>query len=305
MKRASYFAGLRCVYFFVSRGGSHLIQSYRYRYFTCRRILSAFCVARFFYFRFPTKSKTKKRVSTKHESSAVEAAEEVRDGGGEMEDQQARRHPEGFDDGDAFMEKMRQKMMEKRNKLEKDKKNASSASSSANAKALKGGPGDAEPSEELAFERDDEEEQDKDNPKDEVGGGGSKTEGWAAEDETGKEKARRKAIKARAKEYEALREELKMKHRAARVMTGEERATYDAVRVRLVVKKGRRQRFFKTCDPAAKWWYERTLASCYERLLISSTAYFQWPSPPSLPPPLNVPKRVCVCVFMERLRDPH
>lgn len=60
-------------------------------------------------------------------------------------------------------------------------------------------------------------------------GGDDRPAGWRADDETDREKERRKAIRERAKEYEALREGLKAKHRAVRVMTGEERVKYDAV----------------------------------------------------------------------------
>lgn len=66
-------------------------------------------------------------------------------------------------------------------------------------------------------------------PEDEGGdyGGGSGDD--RAEDQSEREKERRKAIKERAKEFETLRAELKAKHRAAKVMTGDERAKYDAV----------------------------------------------------------------------------
>lgn len=117
-----------------------------------------------------------------------------------------RRHPKGFDDGDAFMKKMRKQMMEKRRALEK-----------------KAADGD---NHHVDFEADKEEEEEG------AGGGGDEGTGWkggGANDDTEKEKARKKAIKERAKEYETLREELKSKHRAARVMTGQERVTYDAV----------------------------------------------------------------------------
>lgn len=123
-------------------------------------------------------------------------------------------HPENFDDGDAFMQKMRRQMLQKKKALE---------SSSAPSRTEHSSQDD-----QLDFEAEADEE--------EEGEGGSKEKegtGWNAgdaDDETDKEKARRKAIKERAKEYEALREELKSKHRAARVMTGEERAKYDAVR---------------------------------------------------------------------------
>ncbi|CAB1109036.1 unnamed protein product [Ectocarpus sp. CCAP 1310/34] len=119
-------------------------------------------------------------------------------------------HPEPLDDGDAFMQKMRQKMMDKRKALEKSKD---------------GGDNDDNP---LDFEPEEEEEEEE---KKEAEGSGATGAGWRggdADDETDKEKARRKAIKQRAKEYESLREEMKAKHRAARVMTGEERAKYDA-----------------------------------------------------------------------------
>jgi len=142
-------------------------------------------------------------------------------------------HPKGFDDGDAFMQKMRKKMMEKRQALEKSK--SSTASSAADRKDGRGDDNDDavdfEPEEE---EEEEEEEKEKAGAK--AQGGGAEGEGgtgWRAgdaDDETDKEKTRRKAIKERAKEYEALREEMKAKHRAARVMTGEERAKYDAVR---------------------------------------------------------------------------
>ncbi|CAM9717743.1 unnamed protein product, partial [Ectocarpus sp. 13 AM-2016] len=138
-------------------------------------------------------------------------------------------HPEPLDDGDAFMRKMRQKMMDKRKALEKSK------AAVVPAAATNGGdndedddPFDFEPEEEEAEEEEEEEEEEE---KKEAEGRGATGAGWRggdADDETDKEKARRKAIKQRAKEYEALREEMKAKHRAARVMTGEERAKYDA-----------------------------------------------------------------------------
>ncbi|CAM9619133.1 unnamed protein product, partial [Scytosiphon promiscuus] len=118
---------------------------------------------------------------------------EGRSNGAAAKEVEGAAHPEGFDDGDAFMQKMRQRMMEKRKALEKSK--------SSDKRGKKNG-----------------------------GGYGGDT-GWAAgdaDDETEKEKARRKAIKERAKEFESLREEMKAKHRAARVMTGEERTKYDA-----------------------------------------------------------------------------
>lgn len=40
-------------------------------------------------------------------------------------------HPEGFDDGDAFMQKMRSKMIEKAKKMEGKKKGSGSGSGSA------------------------------------------------------------------------------------------------------------------------------------------------------------------------------
>lgn len=122
-----------------------------------------------------------------------------------------RRHPEGFDDGDAFMQKMRRQMMEKKRALEK-------------SLASKGASGGDEA--DVDFEPEEEEDEE------EGEGGGEQGAGWRAgdaNDETEKEKTRRKTIKARAKEFEALREDLKSKHRAARVMTGQERAKYDAV----------------------------------------------------------------------------
>ncbi len=138
-------------------------------------------------------------------------------------------HPEGFDDGDAFMQKMRQKMMEKRKALEKSKTSTSSPADG------KGGRGDDD-DDAVDFEPEEEEEEEKEQAGAKVQGGDTEGEGgtgWRAgdaDDETDKEKTSRKAIKERAKEYEALREEMKAKHRAARVMTGEERAKYDAVR---------------------------------------------------------------------------
>ncbi|CAN0350046.1 unnamed protein product, partial [Ectocarpus fasciculatus] len=144
-------------------------------------------------------------------------------------------HPEGdLDDGDAFMQKMRQKMMDKRKALEKSKTAFVQAAAAAD-----GGDNDGD-DDPLDFEPDEEEEEEEEEEKKEEDGSGEKQKeersgatgtGWRggdADDETDKEKARRKAIKQRAKEYESLREEMKAKHRAARVMTGEERAKYDA-----------------------------------------------------------------------------
>lgn len=108
------------------------------------------------------------------------------------------------------MQKMRQQMMEKRKALERKSE----------------GGGDNH----VDFEaEEEEEEEDAQGGKE---GEGDKGTGWGAgdaNDDTEKEKARKKAIKERAKEYETLREELKSKHRAARVMTGQERVKYDAV----------------------------------------------------------------------------
>lgn len=137
-------------------------------------------------------------------------------------------HPEGFDDGDAFMQKMRRQMMEKRKAMETSRETSSGRDS--NDTGLKGGPngfkgvgdGDKEAKESRGKKKaaavgdgDDE--------------GDDRPVGWRADDETDREKERRKAIRERAKEYEALREELKAKHRAVRVMTGEERIKYDSV----------------------------------------------------------------------------
>lgn len=88
-----------------------------------------------------------------------------------------------------------------------------------------GGGGDNQ----VDFEAEADEEDDAEEGK---GGRDDKGAGWGAgnaDDDTEKEKARKKAIKERAREYETLREELKSKHRAARVMTGQERVKYDAV----------------------------------------------------------------------------
>eukprot|EP00903_Cladosiphon_okamuranus_P012065 g11326.t2 len=145
-------------------------------------------------------------------------------------------HPEGFDDGDAFMQKMRQKMMEKRKALEKSKTAPAPGPAPAPAPAENGGGGDKDNDNDNDDDNDDddavdfepeEEEERKEEREGEAGKGGT---GWAgdADHETDTEKARRKAIKARAKEYESLREEMKAKHRAARVMTGQERIAYDA-----------------------------------------------------------------------------
>lgn len=139
--------------------------------------------------------------------NSEEGAKDSRSG-----DADGSRHPKGFDDGDAFMQKMRQQMMEKRKALERKSE----------------GGGDNH----VDFEAE-EEEEDAQGGKE---GEGDKGTGWGAgdaNDDTEKEKARKKAIKERAKEYETLREELKSKHRAARVMTGQERVKYDAVRFRI------------------------------------------------------------------------
>lgn len=119
---------------------------------------------------------------------------------------------------------MRQKMLEKRKALEKSK------TVTASAAAENGGGGD-DHDDAVDFEPEEEEEE-KEEEEGKEGAEGEGGTGWGAgdaDDETDKEKGRRKAIKARAKEYESLREEMKAKHRAARVMTGQERATYDAV----------------------------------------------------------------------------
>eukprot|EP00752_Nemacystus_decipiens_P004159 g3805.t1 len=165
-------------------------------------------------------------------SAAKGAGKESREGGGERDQgadgvETEAAHPDGFDDGAAFMQKMRQKMVEKRKALEKSKTVASSAA------AENGGGGD-DHDDGVDFEPEEEEEEEVEEEERKEDRGRALEEGgtgWRAgegDDETDKEKARRKAIKARAKEYESLREEMKAKHRAARVMTGQERATYDA-----------------------------------------------------------------------------
>lgn len=109
-----------------------------------------------------------------------------------------------------------------------EKKKALEKKSLPSSKHAQGGAARGGDEDQLDFgEGEDEEEEEEEASKDGKGGAG-----WAAgeeDDETDKEKARRKAIKERAREYESLREELKAKHRAARVMTGAERAKYDAV----------------------------------------------------------------------------
>ncbi|CAM9249133.1 unnamed protein product [Choristocarpus tenellus] len=111
------------------------------------------------------------------------------------------KHPKGFDDGEAFMEKMRQQMKERQKRALAKGNNLAAAATIA---------------------------VDEDGVDFEGEGEGGEGPGFGVhEDATEREKAKRKAIKEKASEYEALREELKAKHRAARVMTGEERIKYD------------------------------------------------------------------------------
>ena len=163
------------------------------------------------------RSQRKGKGRQKEKESRGEAGEEE-----EEEEEVARRQPNDGGDGDAFMQKMRRQMMEKRKAVETSK-----GASGKDRGGVKGAGRGEEPVDE---ERD---ETDGAKGGDEGYAGGGEATGWRAgdsDDETDREKARRKAIKERAKEYEALREELKSKHRATRVMTGEERVKYDEVR---------------------------------------------------------------------------
>lgn len=119
------------------------------------------------------------------------------------------------------MQKMRRQMMEKRKAMETSRDTSSGGDS--NGTSLNDvGDGDKKAKEgrgkKKAAAVDDGDD-----------GVDDRTAGWRADDDTDREKETRKAIRERAKEYESLREELKAKHRAVKVMTGEERIKYDAV----------------------------------------------------------------------------
>lgn len=116
------------------------------------------------------------------------------------------------------MQKMRRQMMEKRKAMETSRDTSSGGDS--NGTSLNDvGDGDKKAKEGRGKKK-----------AAAVGDGDDdRMAGWRADDDTDREKETRKAIRERAKEYESLREELKAKHRAVKVMTGEERIKYDAV----------------------------------------------------------------------------
>lgn len=175
-----------------------------------------------------------------------DADEEHEEGTEEEQERDRSRHPEDFDDGDAFMQKMRQQMLNKKKALEK----SSSSHANSSSKASSHHSHRNESSGRKRRSRGNESEDSLDStgedetrhptrkggrskggePVSKAGKGDKEQEQEQQdEDETEREKARRKAIKERAKEYEALRAELKAKHRAAKIMTGDEREKYDAV----------------------------------------------------------------------------